>query len=178
MLFWDLREFYAFSIEKYPIWSLFLNMSINASEYQLRFIACLFPYFYKFWLISMDNVLYNQLSSLTGSKHGFKPTHSVVNNTGLFTFFGSHFFFKSCSKPLFTVLWNLRVKSTQFLGHFKWCPNFKLSKFCLVFEMFILKFESVRIGIPYVMVEMAEDQLSGNSPDVLCIRKAGACYGE
>jgi len=41
---------------------------------------------------------------------------------GLFTIFEGNFFFKSCRKPLFTVLWNLRVESTQFLGHFKWCP--------------------------------------------------------
>jgi len=41
----------------------------------------------------------------------------------LFTFFEGNFFFKSCRKPLFPVLWNLRVKSTQFLGRFKWCPT-------------------------------------------------------
>jgi len=38
-----------------------------------------------------------------------------------------HFFFKSCRKPLFTVLWNLRVKTTQFLRHFKWYNSLKSS---------------------------------------------------
>jgi len=36
------------------------------------------------------------------------------------------FLFKSCRNPLFTVLWNLRVKSTQVHGHFKWCPMWYL----------------------------------------------------
>jgi len=47
---------------------------------------------------------------------------NVVDKVVLFTFFEGRFFFKSCRKPLFTVLWNLRVKGTDFLGHFKWCP--------------------------------------------------------
>jgi len=118
----DLREFYGFPIEKYPIWSLFLSMSINASEYQLRFIACLSAYFYQFWLSSMYCMLFDHLSSLTCVEHGFKPTYNVVDKVGVFTFFEGNFFFKSCRKPLLTALWNLRVKSTQHLGHFKWCP--------------------------------------------------------
>jgi len=54
---------------------------------------------------------------------GFNRHIILLVKLGLFTFFDGHFFFKSCRKQLFTVLWNLRVKSTQFLGHFKWYSN-------------------------------------------------------
>ena len=86
MFFWDLREFYSFCIAKYSIWSQLLSRNINASEYQLRFIACLSAYFCQFRFLILYT--YNHLSSLIGAKHGFKPTYNVVHEIRLFTFLG------------------------------------------------------------------------------------------
>jgi len=90
-----------------------LNISLVLSLVSLH-ISINFDYF------NVLYTMYNHLSLLIRAKHDFKPTYNAADTIGGFAFFGGRFFL-TCRIPIFTVLWNLRVKSTQFLGHFKWC---------------------------------------------------------